>query len=112
MASYADKVKSPTDVSEVHKAIQGKDVWNPRHLEVKQRTQILRKVPFNTTSMDILQHIDSQFEQRVFDLVESVVKDQYDSRRFYITYASKEARRLIAGKGFRIGQTSIPPERG
>ena len=55
-------------------------------MEVKHRTQILRKVPMNTTSMDILQHLDSQFEERVFESVESVVKDQYDSRRFYVTY--------------------------
>ena len=115
MATYADKVKSATTIKDVNKVIQTiqeKDAWNPRHLEVKHRTQVLRKVPIHTTSMDILQQLDSQFETRVFDTVDTVVKDQHDSRRFYITYKTKEARSTIAGKGFKIGQTAIPPERG
>ena len=92
--------------------IHGKDRWNPRHCEVRKRTQILYKVPGRTTAEDILQEIDNQFQPRVFDSVESVTGDHLDRRRYYVTYKSLEARKLIAGSGFRIGHTVIPPEKG
>ena len=83
-----------------------------RHHEVKKRTQVLYKVPARTTAEDIMQSLDNQFSERVFDMVETVVVDHLDARRFYVVYVSLQARKKIAGSGFRIGRTSIPPEKG
>ena len=107
--SYADAVSSGGTEDAHGKSDERMSV---RHSEVKRRTQVLYKVPSRTTAENIMQEIDSQFATRVFDVVETVVADHLDARRFYIVYVSVDARKQIAGSGFKIGRISIPPEKG
>ena len=43
-------------------------------------------------------------------MLESVVRDVHENRRFYITYRSVEVKRRVAGRGFRLGSLHLKPE--
>ena len=45
------------------------------------------------------------------DVIEAVVQEPLDRRRFYIIYKTVELKRSNARRGFRIGSIDIPPER-
>ena len=79
--------------------------------EMDRRTQVLRKVPPRTTTSSILNDLKNQCEGSLVDIVEAVVQEPLDRRRFYIVYKSVEIKRTIARKGFNIGEITIPAER-
>ena len=55
-----------------------------RFNEVERRTQVLRKLPPTTTTTCILDDLKRQCEVPIKDVVEAVVQDSLDRRRFYI----------------------------
>ena len=79
--------------------------------EVERRTQVLRKLPPTTTTISILDNLKQQCEVAINDVVEAVVQDSLDRRRFYIRYRTVELKRTNARRGFTIGEIQIPPER-
>ena len=81
--------------------------------EVDRRTQVLRKVPPTTTTTSILGDLKRQCPDDVSlaDVVEAVVQEPLDRRRYYIIYKSVEQKRTNARRGFEIGNITIPPER-
>ena len=82
-----------------------------RFNEVERRTQVLRKLPPTTTTTSILDDLKRQCEVPIKDVVEAVVQDSLDRRRFYIRYRTVEQKRANARRGFTIGEIQIPPER-
>ena len=82
-----------------------------RFNEVERRTQILRKLPPSTTTTSILDDLKQQCEVEINDVVEAVVQDPLDRRRFYIRYRTVELKRTNARRGFTVGEIQIPPER-
>ena len=82
-----------------------------RFNEVERRTQVLRKLPPSTTTISILDNLKQQCEVSINDVVEAVVQDSLDRRRFYIRYRTVELKRTNARRGFTIGEIQIPPER-
>ena len=56
--------------------------------ELERRTQILRRVPPTTTPSVIIEELQRQLEAPVAEVVEAVVRDCLDKRRFYIRYVS------------------------
>ena len=79
--------------------------------EVERRTQVLRKVPPSTTTVSILNDLKVQCEGPLSDVVDAVVQEPLDRRRFYIRYKTVELKRASARRGFKIGNITIPPER-
>ena len=79
--------------------------------EVERRTQVLRKVPTGTTTTSILQDLKDQCDIPINQVVESVVQEPLDRRRFYIRYRTVELKRTNARRGFRIGDIQIPAEK-
>ena len=55
--------------------------------------------------------LKQQCEVPIKDVVEAVVQDSLDRRRFYIRYRTVELKRANARRGFTIGEIQIPPER-
>ena len=82
-----------------------------RFNEVERRTQVLRKLPPTTTTTSILDDLKRQCEVPIKDVVEAVVQDSLDRRRFYIRYRTVEQKRANARRGFTVGEIQIPPER-
>ena len=79
--------------------------------EMDRRTQVLRKVPPSTTTLSIINDLKNQCSINLADVIEAVVQEPLDRRRFYIVYTSVESKRANARKGFKIGDIVIPPER-
>ena len=78
--------------------------------EMDRRTQVLRKVPPATTTSSIINDLKNQCNTSLADVIEAVVQEPLDKRRFYIVYTSVESKRVNARKGFKIGNIVIPPE--
>ena len=79
--------------------------------ECERRTQVLRKVPPATTALSILNDLKAQSTLPLGEVIEAVVQEPLDRRRFYIVYKSVELKRSITQRGFRIGEIQIPPQR-
>ena len=76
-----------------------------------QRAQIIRRADYDTTCNDIIRDLTGQFPgipEPV--MLESVVRDVHENRRFYITYTTAGMKRQVAGVGFKLGSVTIPPE--
>ena len=108
-----NKVKRPNSTPQGRKAerIPVQPQVIERINEIDRRTQVLRKVPSGSTTQSILADLKSQCDGNLGDVVEAVVQEPLDRRRFYIRYKSIETKRANARKGFRIGEIVIPPER-
>ena len=78
--------------------------------EVERRTQVLRCVPFNTTTSSILNDLQRQITSPLKDVIEAVVQDYVDRRRFYIRYTSVANKREVSRRGFELGDITIPGE--
>ena len=52
--------------------------------EMERRTQVLRKVPPTTTTVSILNDLKAQSSLPLNDVIEAVVQEPLDRRRFYI----------------------------
>ena len=78
--------------------------------ESERRTQVLRRVPPTTTPSFILAELDRQLEVPLTDVVEAVVQDCLDRRRFYVRYVSVEKKREASRRGFELGNIRIPGE--
>ena len=79
--------------------------------ESERRTQILRRVPPSTTSTFIISELQRQLEVPISDVVEAVVQDCLDRRRYYVLYTSVEKKREVSRRGFELGDIKIPGER-
>ena len=76
------------------------------------RTQILRRLPFNTTTRQIITDLTRQLGYAEDALFERVLRDPRDSRRFYLTYRTDELRQYATRKGFYVGSLHIKPTDG
>ena len=61
--------------------------------ESERRTQVLRRVPPTTTTSFILSELDRQLEIPISEVMEAVVQDCLDRRRYYIHYVLVEKKR-------------------
>ena len=73
------------------------------------RTQILRRLPYNTTTRTIIDDMTRQMGNTESNLFERVLRDPQDPRRFYPIYCTLDIKTTVTGKGFYIGQTRIKP---
>ena len=78
--------------------------------EIERRTQVLRKLPPGTSVLSIINDMKEQTEIPIGDVVESVIQEPLDKRRFYVTFKSVEIKRQVTRTGYRIGTITIPPE--
>ena len=76
------------------------------------KTQILRRLPYDTTPRTIINDISRQLEIPEKHLLERVIRDPRDRRRFYVTYKTAELKTYATRQGFYIGQTYIKPTDG
>ena len=76
------------------------------------RTQILRRLPYNTTTKQIIDDVTRQLGYTEDALFESVLRDPKDSRRFYLTYRTDDLRQTATRKGFFIKHLHIKPTDG
>ena len=93
-----------------------------QYREAERRTQVLRRVPPLATAATIIRDLAAQWSQEddqppINDIIDSVLRDSLDRRRFYVTYATMDLRREYARRGFRIRDhktptsfITIPPE--
>ena len=79
--------------------------------DVERRTQVLRKLPHGTTTTSILDDLTKQSTQPLNTIVEAVIREPLDKRRFYIRYLTVDLRRRNSRLGFKIGDIQIPPEK-
>ena len=75
----------------------------------QQRTQILRRTAYGTTTNDILQTVTAQMGVPEEQLFECVIRDPDDHRRFYVTYRTQQMKTRTTGKGYYIGDLHIRP---
>ena len=73
------------------------------------RTQILRRLPYNTTTKHIISDVTRQLGYTEDTLFENVLRDPKDSRRFYLTYRTNELKQYATGKGFYVQNLHIKP---
>ena len=76
------------------------------------RTQILRRLPYNTTTKQIIDDVTRQLGYTEDALFERVPRDPKDSRRFYLTYRTDDLRQYTTRKGFYIKHLHIKPTDG
>ena len=76
------------------------------------RTQILRRLPYNTTTKQIIDDVTRQLGYTEDALFERVLRDPNDSRRFYLTYRTDDLRQTATRKGFFINHLHIKPTDG
>ena len=76
------------------------------------RTQILRRLPYNTTTQQLITDLTRQLGYAEDALFERVLRDPNDSRRFYLTYRTDELKRYATGKGFYVKHLHIKPTDG
>ena len=82
-----------------------------RITEAERRTQVLRRVPPTTTTGFIISELQRQLEVPIAEVIEAVVQDCLDRRRFYIRYTSVDKKREVSRHGFELGDIKIPGER-
>ena len=75
----------------------------------QRRTQILRRTAYGTTTKDILQTVTAQMGIPEEQLLECVIRDPDDHRRFYVTYRTQQMKTHTTGKGYYIGDLHIRP---
>ena len=75
----------------------------------QQRTQILRRTAYGTTTKDILQTVTAQIAVPGEQLFECVIRDLDEHRRFYVTYRTQQMKTRTTGKGYYIGDIHIRP---
>ena len=73
------------------------------------RTQILRRLPYNTTTRQIVSDITRQTGYTEDALFECVLRDPRDSRRFYLTYRTNALKTTVTRKGYYIKDLHIKP---
>ena len=78
--------------------------------EMERRTLVLRKVPPTTTTVTILKDLQRQFTRPLGEIVEAVVREPLDRRRFYVRFHTVDLKRECAKQGFQIGDINIPPQ--
>ena len=66
----------------------------------QQRTQILRRTTYGTTTKDILQTVTAQMGVPEEQLFECVIRDPDDHRRFYVTCRTQQMKMRTTGKGY------------
>ena len=107
-STYASITKQP-------QATQPRQVPNliPTHADRHRRTLILRRLPYGTTTDDILHALQDEFDMTQPDKhIDAILRDKDDRRRFYVTFNRYEDKRHVAEKGFSIGDFTIPGQRG
>ena len=107
-STYASVTKQP-------QATQPRQVPNliPTHADRHRRTLILRRLPYGTRTEDILNALQEQFDMTKPDKhIDAILRDKDDRRRFYVTFHNYADKRHVAEKGFRIGDFTIPGQRG
>ena len=106
------KKKSNIENTEKHiqKLNPGTNLIN-KFNEQERRTQVLRKLPHTTTTESIITDIKGQIQVPIDQVVEAVVQDSLDRRRFYVCFRTVERKREVARRGYKVSGVDIPPER-
>ena len=81
----------------------------PNETTRHHRTQILRRLPYNTTTQHVISDVTRQLGCTEDALFENVLRDPTDSRRFYLTYRTDELKQYATGKGFYVEHLHIKP---
>ena len=81
----------------------------PAEIDRLNRTQVLRRLQHDTTPNSIIQQLTRQLGVAEPDLLEAVLRDPKDRRRFYITYRTTDMKQTAVRKGFYIGDIHIKP---
>ena len=108
--------QQPTTYAQVSKppqATQQQQVSNfiPSHADRHRRTLILRRLPYNTTTEDIVNALQDELQPYLpHQQIDAILRDKDDRRRFYLTFHRYEDKRRIASKGFRIRDFTIPAQ--
>ena len=77
-------------------------------MEKRLRTFILRKVKPTTTTMTIFNDLTKTLNQQD---ISSIFRDELDSRRFYITFATTLIKRTVLQDGFMTCGLHIKPQK-
>ena len=77
-------------------------------MEKRLRTFILRKVKPTTTTMTIFNDLTKTLKQQD---ISSIFRDELDSRRFYITFATTLIKRTVLQDGFMTCGLHIKPQK-
>ena len=77
--------------------------------DILGRTQVIRRTEYGMTKRDIIQTMTKQTGIPGHRLVESVLRDPRDRRRFYLTYATMTVKRDVMGRVFFLGGIHIRP---
>ena len=76
----------------------------------QHRTHILRRLGPDVTPNDIIRQLTQQLGIPEHELLEAVLRDPKDRRRFYVTYTTSALKQHALGKGFHIGDVHIKPQ--
>ena len=76
----------------------------------QHRTHILRRLGPDVTPNDIIRQLTQQLGIPEHELLEAVLRDPKDRRRFYVTYTTSAQKQHALGKGFHIGDIHIKPQ--
>ena len=117
-----DPKKLPARRNAITHTISSSLAAQKKIFERERRTHILRKLPPSTTLNEVIAGVadtlnivarDQQLGNHALnDIVESVIRDTNDHRRYYITYCTYEFKKKFASLGYTINDTIIPPEFG
>ena len=77
-------------------------------MEKRLRTFILRKVPPATTTMTIFNGLTKVLKHQD---ISSIIRDELDTRRFYVTFANKRVKQSVLEHGFKTRGFSIKPQK-
>ena len=86
--------------------------FKPTETTRLNRTQVLRRLPYNTSTTQIIANMTGQLGHTEDQLFERVLRDPRDPRRFYVTYKTEFMKRYATRKGFHIGHIHIKPTDG
>ena len=106
-SSYANATK--THATNTSTANRNEQTLRDTEIQRLNRTQILRRTEPNTTVTDIVHQLTYQLGVEESQLLEGVLRDPKDNRRFYITYKTTDMKHYAMGKGFTIGNLHIKP---
>ena len=104
------KKKSQVPEKLIQKLNPSSDLIN-KFNEQERRTQVLRKLPHSTTTASIITDIKGQIQVPIDQVVEAVVQDSLDRRRFYVRFRTVESKREVARRGYKVNGIDIPPEK-
>lgn len=128
--SWADitrsRSKKPPDPRKKPQAFRTQSLTSTEEIKAsiadqEKRTIIIRRADPDATVESIIDQIMAQVSEvlghddllsastQPFTILKQVTRDELDRRRFYITFLWDHHKKLFQEKGFKLGNTTIPP---